>query len=143
MGVSLSKLGFINLDGLDLSSQMLNEARRKGVYKELIQADLSESLDLTPSAYGAVISSGTFTHSHVDANALDRIAHLLKPGKFCLHDPSRRVGGGGVCKDLGAPWVGWRARDRRDLRPGLFLRIRARWSFLSASPVPPQAQAHS
>ena len=80
MGVSLSKLGFINLDGLDLSSQMPNEARRKGVYKELIQADLSESLDLTPSAYGAVISSGTFTHGHVDANALDRIAHLFKLG---------------------------------------------------------------
>jgi predicted TPR repeat methyltransferase len=80
VGVSLSKLGFIHVDGLDMSSQMLNEARRKGVYRELIQADLNESLDLISSTYGAAISCGTFTHGHVDANALDRIAPLLKPG---------------------------------------------------------------
>ena len=80
VGVSLSKLGFVHLDGLDFSSQMLDEARRKGVYTELIQADLNESLDLAPSTYGAAISCGTFTHGHVDANALDRIAPLLKPG---------------------------------------------------------------
>ena len=80
VGVSLSKLGFVHVDGLDFSSQMLNEARRKGVYSELIQADLNESLDLTLSTYGAAISCGTFTHGHVDANALDRIVSLLKPG---------------------------------------------------------------
>ena len=80
VGVSLSKLGFVYLDGLDFSSQMLDEARRKGVYMKLIQADLNESLDLAPSTYGAAISCGTFTHGHVDANALDRIAPLLKPG---------------------------------------------------------------
>ena len=80
VGVSLSQLGFFQLVGLDFSSQMLNEARRKGVYRELIQADLNESLDLTPSTYGAAISCGTFTHGHVDARALDRIAPLLKPG---------------------------------------------------------------
>ena len=70
VGVSLSKLGFVHLDGLDFSSQMLDEARKKGVYRELIQADLNESLDLAPSAYGAAISCGTFTHGHVGANAL-------------------------------------------------------------------------
>ena len=80
VGVSLSKLGFVQLDGLDFSSEMLNEARRKGVYRELIQADMNESLDLTPSTYGAAISCGMFTHGHVDANALRRIAPLLKPG---------------------------------------------------------------
>ena len=80
VGVSLSKLGFVYLGGPDFSSQILNEARRKGVYTELIQADLNESLDLVPSTYGAAISCGTFTHGHVDANALDRIALLLKPG---------------------------------------------------------------
>jgi predicted TPR repeat methyltransferase len=80
VGVSLSKLGFVHLDGIDFSSEMLNEARRKGVYRELIQADLNESLDLATAIYGAAISCGTFTHGHVDANALDRIAPLLKPG---------------------------------------------------------------
>ena len=77
VGVSLSKLGFVHLDGLYFSSQMLNEARRKGVYRELIQADLSESLDLTPSTYGAAISCGTFARGHLDVHALVRIAPLL------------------------------------------------------------------
>jgi SAM-dependent methyltransferase len=80
VGVSLSKMGFTFLDGLDFSSQMLNEARRKSVYRKLIQADLSGSLDLAPFTYGAAISCGTFTHGHVDASALERITPLLKPG---------------------------------------------------------------
>ena len=80
VGVSLSKLGFVHLDGLDFSSQMLSEARKKGIYNELIQADLNESLDLTPSTYGAAISCGTFTRGHVGTTALGRIAPLLKSG---------------------------------------------------------------
>ena len=32
VGVSLSKLGFVHLDELNFSSQMLNEARRKDVF---------------------------------------------------------------------------------------------------------------
>jgi predicted TPR repeat methyltransferase len=82
VGVSLSRLGFVELDGLDFSSQMLNEARRKCVYKELIQADLNGALAIAPATYGAAISCGTFTYGHVDANALGRIALLLKPGAF-------------------------------------------------------------
>ena len=121
VGVSLSKLGFVHLDGLDFSSQMLDEARRKDLYTELIQADLNESLDLAPSTYGAAISCGTFTHGHVDAKRVGSNCTAVEARRnFCLHDPSSRVGGGGVCKNLGAPWVGWRVRDRRDLRTGLF-----------------------
>ena len=80
VGVCLSKLGFSHLDGVDFSSEMLEEARRKDVYRELIQADLNESLDLIQSTYGAAISCGTFTHGHVDASVLGRIALLLEPG---------------------------------------------------------------
>ena len=81
VGTCLSKLGFVHLDGLDFSSEMLEKARRKGVYRELIQADLNEPLDFIQSAYGGAISCGTFGHTgHADASALVRIARLLKPG---------------------------------------------------------------
>jgi len=81
VGVCLSKLGFVHLDGLDFSSEMLEKARKKGVYRELIQADLNESLDFIQSTYGAAISCGTFGHTgHAGASALGRIAGLLKPG---------------------------------------------------------------
>jgi predicted TPR repeat methyltransferase len=109
VGVSLSKLGFVQLDGLDFSSQMLDEARRKGVYRKLIHADLNESLDLAPSTYGAAISCGTFTHGHVDANALDRIARLLKPGAIfacTIHQAVWESGGfAGTLERLGSDGV--------------------------------------
>tara|TARA_B100000686_G_C16790592_1_gene978420 strand:+ start:2247 stop:3248 length:1002 start_codon:yes stop_codon:yes gene_type:complete len=80
VGACLSKLGFTHLDGLDFSSEMLEKARKKGIYRELIQADLNEPLDFIQSTYGAAISCGTFGHTgHADASALGRIAPLLKP----------------------------------------------------------------
>ncbi len=81
VGACLSDLGFTHLDGLDFSFEMLEKARRKGVYRELIQADLNEPLDFIRSTYGAAISCGTFGHTgHADASALSRIARLLEPG---------------------------------------------------------------
>jgi predicted TPR repeat methyltransferase len=109
VGVRLSKLGFVHLDGLDFSPQMLDQAREKGIYKELIQADLNEPLNVAPSTYGAAISCGTFTHGHVDANALNRIALLLKPGAIfacTIHQAVwEKAGFAGTLKRLGSDGV--------------------------------------
>ena len=114
VGACLSKLGFIHLDGLDFSSEMLEKARRKGVYRELIQANLNEPLDFIQSTYEAAISCGTFGHTgHADASALGRIARLLKPGAiFAGTFPKAMWDDGGV------------ARTLEDLRLGRLLEIR-------------------
>ncbi|MGI9483966.1 MAG: class I SAM-dependent DNA methyltransferase [Hyphomicrobiales bacterium] len=79
-GQGLVKHGFSNLDGLDFSAEMLAEARRKEIYNELIEADLTGPLAIEGDTYGAVISTGTFTEGHVGAEAFDEIFRIIVPG---------------------------------------------------------------
>ncbi len=79
-GEALVRQGFETLDGIDFSPEMLIRARSKGIYRDLIEADLTKSLDIADATYQAAASSGTFTHAHVGAQALDEIFRILKPG---------------------------------------------------------------
>ena len=62
---------------------MIEQARAKGVYQSFIKADLTKSLPIDGSTYEAAVSTGTFTHAHVGAAALDEIFRILKPGAIC------------------------------------------------------------
>ncbi|MBE0533795.1 MAG: class I SAM-dependent methyltransferase [Rhodospirillales bacterium] len=72
--------GFENIDGLDLSADMLAQAGKTGIYKKLIQADLTAGLKIADATYDAVISVGTFTHNHVGPQGLDEVLRIVKPG---------------------------------------------------------------
>ncbi|MEM7290997.1 MAG: class I SAM-dependent methyltransferase, partial [Pseudomonadota bacterium] len=81
----LAELGFGNLTALDYSPAMLKtaaEKRHKGspVYRELIEADLNQPLEISDNSYDAIICTGTFTHAHVGANCLDELFRIMKPG---------------------------------------------------------------
>jgi len=79
-GAALAKLGAYTMDALDYSAAMLEVARHRGVYRELIEADLNAPLALPDEAYDALICTGTFTHAHVGANCLGELFRILKPG---------------------------------------------------------------
>jgi len=68
------------IDALDLSPEMLAVARRKGVYRDLIAADLTGPLALPDGAYGGVVSAGTFTHGHVGPACLPELLRITRPG---------------------------------------------------------------
>jgi SAM-dependent methyltransferase len=68
------------IDALDISPQMLAVAGRRGVYAKLIEADLTGPLDIADRTYGAIVSSGTFTHGHVGPDALDELLRIAEPG---------------------------------------------------------------
>lgn len=72
--------GIALIDGLDFSPEMLEVARGKGLYRELIAADLNRPLAIADARYDAAISAGTFTSGHVGAAALTEIARILRPG---------------------------------------------------------------
>ncbi len=74
----LHSLGYHNLDGLDFSKDMLRVARNRGIYRDLIEADLNQPLDLPEACYDAAISSGTFTHGHVGPEPLQEVFRILK-----------------------------------------------------------------
>lgn len=68
------------IDAIDISSEMLNLAKSKQVYSRFIEADLTKKLNIASSQYGAVLSSGTFTHGHVGPEVFDELVRILKLG---------------------------------------------------------------
>jgi len=80
VGHALMTHGYTNIDGLDLSTEMLNQARDKGCYEQLFQADLTAVIDVADACYDAAISVGTFTHNHVGPDGIDEVLRIVKPG---------------------------------------------------------------
>ena len=68
------------IDALDISPEMLAVAAEKGLYRDAIQGDLTARLPIGDAVYGAVVSSGTFTHGHVGPDALDELLRVARPG---------------------------------------------------------------
>ncbi|MGM0561293.1 MAG: class I SAM-dependent DNA methyltransferase [Pseudomonadota bacterium] len=79
-GVELKKLGFTNIDGIDLSGEMLEVAREKEAYDKLAEADMTVPLEIADDSYDAVISVGVFTSGHVKPKALDELARVTRKG---------------------------------------------------------------
>lgn len=75
----------LTLDALDISPEMLAVARGRGVYQRVFEADLTGPLPLKDGHYGAVVSSGTFTHGHVGPGCLPELMRATAPGaRFAL-----------------------------------------------------------
>lgn len=70
----------IELDGVDISAEMLDVARRKGRYRKLYELDLTARLPFPDASYNGLTSSGTFTHGHVGPDALDELVRVLRRG---------------------------------------------------------------
>ena len=79
-GAELARHGFTTIDGLDYSTEMLSVAGKRGIYRTLIEADLTAPLTLPDGVYGGAICTGTFTHGHVGPVALRELFRLLQPG---------------------------------------------------------------
>ena len=82
VGVELHRLGYTNIDAMDLSRGMLDEAGRKGVYGDLYQMVMGEPLDFDTGSYDAAIGVGVFTLGHAPANSFDELARIVRPGGF-------------------------------------------------------------
>lgn len=67
-------------DAFDISADMLEVARAKGVYRSLIQGDLTAKLPFESGTYASVVSAGTFTQGHVGPDALDELLRVAAPG---------------------------------------------------------------
>ncbi|MEL7465340.1 MAG: methyltransferase domain-containing protein [Pseudomonadota bacterium] len=68
------------MDGVDISVEMLEAARAKGVYRHLLEADLTATLPMPDGAYRSLISTGTFTHGHVGPEALPELIRVAATG---------------------------------------------------------------
>lgn len=79
VGHALAKIGYTNIDGLDISSKMLEIARQKQCYSRLTVYDLGVD-DKDVDEYPVIISAGCITFGHAPGYTLARIFSWLAPG---------------------------------------------------------------
>jgi len=73
------------VDGIDISDAMLVHSQKTGVYRRLLTVDLTGDIAKFNNSYGAVLSSGTFTHGHLGPDVLVRLLDMAKPdGLFVI-----------------------------------------------------------
>jgi len=85
VGEALAGMEAGEVDGLDLSPEMLAVAARKGVYRRTIEGDLTGRVPIPDSTYGALLSAGTFTHGHVGPKAMGEVLRVARPeALLCL-----------------------------------------------------------
>lgn len=72
--------GFKTVDGVDFNPEMLERAMTRAIYRNLIQADITQPINLPSGSYDGIISSGTFTLGHVGSQPIPELVRLLKPG---------------------------------------------------------------
>jgi len=76
----LQALGVGPVDGLDISPEMLAVASARGLYRETIVADFTESLPPGVGGYASVVAAGVFTHGHLGPGALPAMLDVAAPG---------------------------------------------------------------
>lgn len=68
------------IDGVDISPDMLDKAREKGDYRDLLEADLTVDFSHLPRGYAAIVSAGTFTHGHLGPASLAPLLDHCRSG---------------------------------------------------------------
>lgn len=84
VGSLLAKQGYDNLEGLDLSTGMLEQARQKRCYRNLTQQALGEKLDFSDHGFDAVVSVGVFVCGHAPSSSFVELIRITKPGGHIL-----------------------------------------------------------
>lgn len=85
VGARLRAAGFDDLVGIDLSASLLDQARAKGIYRELHQVDLQQ--DPVPTAddhFGALLCVGVMTYLPDTVAVVTEFARVVQPGGSIL-----------------------------------------------------------
>ena len=80
VGECLYKTGNKNIIGIDISPDMLEQAKIKRCYSSLMEIDVTKKIPIKSNSIGAIVSAGTFTHGHVGPDSLDELVRITKPG---------------------------------------------------------------
>ncbi|NOD33429.1 MULTISPECIES: class I SAM-dependent methyltransferase [unclassified Ruegeria] len=79
-GAVLSGLGVGPIDATDMSTEMLDQAMRKDIYRDAIEADVTQGIPVPRENYSGVVSSGTFTHGHLGPEVFPALLRIARPG---------------------------------------------------------------
>lgn len=79
VGEVLNELDFGVCDGTDISAEMLEVAKTKGVYRRVFTADITTQMDVKDGTYQGILCAGTFTLGHVGPEGLDELIRIAAP----------------------------------------------------------------
>ena len=83
VGLELSKLRpNLQIDGVDISPEMLAEAKKKGIYRNLYERDLTKVISNLATPYDSLICIGIFTHGHLLPNAINNLLPLVRENGY-------------------------------------------------------------
>lgn len=77
-------LGYRNLVGIDLSLAMLEKAQQLGVFAELHQMVMGNSLELQTNAFAGAIVTGVFTEGHAPHSSFDELIRVVRPSGYIV-----------------------------------------------------------
>jgi predicted TPR repeat methyltransferase len=116
-GPYLRALGYDDIEGLDMSEDMLAIARARNAYGGLKNAELGGPLPWPDRYFAAFLSTGVFTDGHAPASSLDELVRITTKGGHAIF----------TVKDTVLEACGFRARFDA-------LRKERRWKPIEESP---------
>jgi SAM-dependent methyltransferase len=75
----LHLLGWRGFTGVDLSTEMMEVARSKGLYDDLQQVELGTTLPFETDHFAATFCVGTMTPGHAPIETLDELIRVTRP----------------------------------------------------------------
>ena len=78
VGLELHKLGYTNIDGYDISQEMLKAAKKTKIYKSLKQVDLNLDSFNPNKTYDLLICVGSFGYGALGPEAFINLLKLVK-----------------------------------------------------------------
>jgi len=99
-GTGLSGSAFVDLaaggrlDGIDISPRMIQAARMRGIYDDLILGDLETVLAAAGLSYNLIVSADTMTYFGDLNPAFSGVAKRLEPGGFYVFASEAKLGDG-------------------------------------------------
>jgi predicted TPR repeat methyltransferase len=76
-GLALKLAGFATLDGMDLSRDMLDQARAKRLYRDLTLVEAGDPLPILPGQYTAIAAIGVIGAGAAPISVLDELMKAL------------------------------------------------------------------
>ena len=86
IGIELQKLGYSNLQALDISPEMLKEAKKRNIYKRFFCVALSDQQipEIQTGEFEALICAGSLLAGHIRAAAFEEMVRMVKHGKIVV-----------------------------------------------------------
>ena len=91
IGGWLHDLGYTHLTALDLSTEMLDQARSRGVYGQLEAGDMMKRLPFPDNSFEAVIAVGVFTQGHVPPQGLEELLRVSQVRGYCGNSTDEKL----------------------------------------------------